>query len=132
MFESFVLFAQQPAAGGAAGGGAGSGNFLAGLLPFVPVLIFFYFFLIRPQQKQERIRRSMLEALKKNDRVLTQAGIIGTVTSIDAAGDKVVVRVDDDKGIKLTFAKSAIVRVITAADKEPEVAKPVAAGSQAS
>lgn len=123
MVESFFLLAQQPAAGG-------GGNFLAGLIPFIPVLIFAYFFLIRPQQKQERTRRAMLEALKKNDRVLTQAGIIGTVTSMNQAGDKVVLRVDDEKGIKLTFAKAAIIRVLSGETEALETAKPATVGGE--
>ena len=45
----------------------------------------------------------MIEALKKNDKVLTAGGIYGTVVSVDPARDRVVLRVDDDKGVKLTI-----------------------------
>jgi preprotein translocase subunit YajC len=99
----------------AAGGGE---SFLPQIILFAPLLLLFYFFMIRPQQQQERKRRDMVEALKKNDRVLTSAGIYGTVVSVDPAEDRVMVRIDDDKGVKVAFSKAHIVRVLeTSADK---------------
>jgi len=77
-----------------------------------------YFLLLRPQQQQEKKRREMIAALKKNDRVLTTSGLYGTVVSVDVEQDRVVLRVDDDKGVKLTFSKSAVNRVVdTTPDK---------------
>jgi preprotein translocase subunit YajC len=99
---------------------------------FLPVIVLFYFMMIRPQAQQERQRRQMLQALKKNDKVLTESGIFGTVVSIDADSDKVVLRVDDDRGVKMTFLRSKIARVLDAAaekdkdrdkDKEKEKEK---------
>jgi preprotein translocase subunit YajC len=102
-----VLFAQNaPAAGD------GGGNLLSMFLAFSPVIVLFYLLILRPQQAQEKKRKAMIDALKKNDRVLTQAGIYGTVMSVSDAGDKVVLRVDDDKNLKLEFSKAAVVRVI--------------------
>jgi|SRR5579883_3275571 len=87
---------------------------LTQLLPFLPVVVLFYFIMIRPQQQQERKRREMIDLLKKNDKVLTAAGIYGTVVSIDKDNDKVVLRVDDDRGVKLAFSKSSVVKVLEA------------------
>jgi preprotein translocase subunit YajC len=64
----------------------------------------------------------MIEALKRNDRVLTAAGIYGTVLTIDPKGERVTLRVDDEKGIKMTFSKSSIVRVEKTAEAETEKA----------
>src|SRR5437762_2527004 len=93
-----LLFAQNAPAGG------GGGDAMMGLKTFLPYVIiiglWFYLILIRPQQKQEKQRRAMIEALKKNDKVLTAAGIYGTVVSVDTDQDRVVVRIDDDKGIR--------------------------------
>jgi preprotein translocase subunit YajC len=109
-----------------------SGSIWAMLLPFLPAVILFYFMIIRPQQRQEKLRRQMLETLRKNDKVLTAAGIYGTVVSVDGEGDRVVVRVDDDKGLKLTFSKASIVRVLGGPEREKETEKPaVAAGGPA-
>ncbi len=63
--------------------------------------------MIRPQQQQEKKRREMIDALKKNDKVLTSAGIYGTVVSVDNEDDRVVVRVDDDRGVKIAFSKAS-------------------------
>ena len=82
-------------------------------LPFVPVLLLFYFMIIRPSQVQERKKREMVNQLKKNDRVLTLAGIYGTVVSIDPEGDKVVLRIDEDGKVKVAFARSGIARVLS-------------------
>lgn len=102
-----ILFAQnQPA------GNAGSGSPFS-FLPFILVIVVWgYFLLIRPQQQQEKKRRELLSALKKNDKVLTTSGMYATVVSVDADADRVVLRVDDDKGVKVAFSKSAVVRII--------------------
>jgi preprotein translocase subunit YajC len=103
-----LLLAQKAAAGQAP-------SPLATWLPLLPIPILLYFLLLRPQQQQERKRKEMLSSLKKNDKVLTTAGIYGTVISLDDANDKVVVRVED--GIKLTFTKASIVRVLEPAQE---------------
>jgi len=64
----------------------------------------FYFFIIRPQKKKEDQRKSMVEAVKKNDRVVTIGGIHGTVTQVDDTS--VLVQVDNNT--KLRFEKSAL------------------------
>ncbi len=84
------------------------------MIYFLPIIALFYLMIIRPQRQQESKQKQMLAALKKSDKVLTSSGIYGTVMSADAGSDKVVVRVDDDKGVKLTFSKASIVRVIEA------------------
>jgi preprotein translocase subunit YajC len=111
-----VLFADGQ--GAAAGGSSG-----AGLLTFLPYIViiglWFYLLLIRPQQKQEKARRAMLEALKKNDKVVTTSGIYGTVMSVDGEGDRVVLRIGEDQGVRVAFTKASIVRVMEASsDKE--------------
>jgi preprotein translocase subunit YajC len=105
--------------------GAGDSPGMYYWLSFAAIPLLFYFMILRPSQLQDRQRKQMLTALKKNDRVLTEAGIYGTVVSIDPETDKVVLRVDDDRGVKLTFIRSKVVRVLEAA---PEKEKPAEAG----
>ena len=86
-------------------------------LPYIyllPIPFLFYFMIIRPQQQQERKRRAMIDALKKNDKVLTSGGIYGTVVAVDSDHDRVVLRVDDEKGVKLAITRSSVARVIEA------------------
>jgi preprotein translocase subunit YajC len=52
---------------------------------FVPMALFavvIYFMLIRPQQKQESQKKLMLASLKKGDAVVTQAGLLGRISSV--------------------------------------------------
>src|SRR5262245_11358146 len=81
------------------------------ILPFVAIPILFYLILIRPAQKKDKERASFLTGLKKNDKVLTAAGIYGTVVAISEREDEVTVRVDDNVRLKMT--KSSIVRNLT-------------------
>ena len=90
----------------------GDGGFLPTLIMLAPAILLFYFMMVRPQQTQEKKRRAMIDALKKNDRVLTQAGIFGTVVSISPDSDRVVLRLDDDGKVKVEFSKASIVRVV--------------------
>ncbi len=80
------------------------GNIWVTLAPFVLMFAIFYFLLIRPQQKKSKERASMLNALKKGDKVTTIGGLHGTIDTI--TDDKVVLKVNDVT--KLTFDRSAI------------------------
>jgi preprotein translocase subunit YajC len=91
---------------------AGNVGNWSGLLILLPIPFLFYFMIWLPQQQQEKKRRAMIDALKKNDKVVTAGGIYGTVVSVDLAGDKLVLRIDDDKNVKLTTTRSSIVRVL--------------------
>jgi preprotein translocase subunit YajC len=118
------MLAQAPkpkAAAPAAGGGDGGAiQTMAPYLYLVPIALLFYFMVLRPQQLQERKRRAMIDALKKNDQVLTSAGIYGTVVSVDGKEDKIVLKVGD--GVKMTFSKASITRVVELSDKKETAA----------
>src|SRR5258708_36236842 len=51
-------------------------------LPLVLIFVVFYFLLIRPQQKKQKEHRTMLDALRRGDRVVTGGGIVGTVSKV--------------------------------------------------
>jgi preprotein translocase subunit YajC len=106
--ELGLLFAQD----------AGNPNSWSGLLILLPIPFLFYFMIWLPQQQQEKKRRSMIEALKKNDKVVTAGGIYGTVVSVDPTQDKLVLRIDDDKGVKMTLTRSSVVRVLEATSEK--------------
>ncbi|MCA1900730.1 MAG: preprotein translocase subunit YajC, partial [Candidatus Hydrogenedens sp.] len=57
------------------------------ILAFIAIM---YFLMIRPQQKREKERREMLNALTKGDKVVTTGGMYGTV--VDLSEDKVTLR----------------------------------------
>ena len=51
-------------------------------LPFLIIILVFYFMIIRPQKKQEKKTKAMLDALKVGDKVVTIGGICGKVSKI--------------------------------------------------
>ena len=78
------------------------------------VFVFFYFFMIRPQKKQEKKDSEMRDALAVGDEVTTIGGIIGKVVSIK--GDTFVLETTKDK-TKIRFLRGAIRSVdVKAAD----------------
>jgi preprotein translocase subunit YajC len=75
------------------------------LLFLLPIPLLFYFMM-------DMMRRALRAALKKNDRVVTAGGAFGVVVSIDEGADAVVLRIDDEKGVRMRFARSSISRVL--------------------
>lgn len=90
-------------------GGAQPG--LASFLPIVLMLFVFYFLLIRPQQKKMKEHKAMVEALRRGDKVVTSAGIVGTVNKIDAEAGIVHIEIAPDVVVKMV--KSAVSEVTT-------------------
>lgn len=80
------------------------------LLPLLVIGVLWYFLLFRPQSAERRKHTEMLNALKKNDRVVTIGGIIGSVANISADGTEITLKVDDNTRIK--FRRSAIQTVL--------------------
>jgi preprotein translocase subunit YajC len=64
------------------GGDSGQGLFST-LLMFALIIGIFYFMILRPQQKRQKERQKLLEALKKGDKVITAGGMYGTIAGID-------------------------------------------------
>ena len=95
-----VAFAQA-----APGGPSQTTALIAQMVPILGIVVIMYFLLIRPQQQRAAELSKLQTGLAKGDRVVTQAGIYGTVVGVE--GDKVVLRVDEN--VKLEFTKASIV-----------------------
>jgi len=80
-------------------GAAGGTSTLISFVPFILIFVIFYFLLILPQQKRQKKLRTMLEALKKGDKVITTGGIWGTVTNLGK--DTVTLQISDATKIKV-------------------------------
>lgn len=76
------------------------------------VLIAFYAFLIIPQQraarKAQRETAERLNNLKKNDRVVTTAGIHGIISSLNSESGTVTIRLDENSNAKMTVDRTTI------------------------
>ena len=99
---------------------AGSGSMLMSVLPFGLIILIFYFFIIRPQNKKQKETEKMLSALKKGDKVVTVGGIHGVISSTKEK--TVIVKVDDNA--KIEFSRNAIATVVVEkAEKDSKSAK---------
>jgi preprotein translocase subunit YajC len=101
---------------------ASAGSAFGGLMPLIIIFVFFYFFLIRPQQKQRKEHQKMLDALKKDDKIITSGGLYATVVSVK--GDVVEAKIAEN--VKVQIVKATITTVVTAPVNEvvtPEVIK---------
>lgn len=80
------------------------------IIPYILIFLVFWFLVIKPQKDKQKEQADMLKNVKKNDEVVTVAGIHGTVVLVK---DKtVVVRVDDN--VKIEFDKESITKIISA------------------
>lgn len=84
----------------AQGGGYGM------LIMMVAIFAIMYFFMIRPQQKQQKKIREFQNALKENDKVVLGGGIHGTVRRVDLANS--VVEVEIARGVVVTVDKNGV------------------------
>ncbi|MCY4158028.1 MAG: preprotein translocase subunit YajC [Bacteroidetes bacterium] len=78
-------------------------------LPLILIFVVFYFLIIRPQQKREKKRKAMIEAIRKGDRVVTAGGIHGKVHQVEDGATSVLR--DVDGGVKLRIEKQSIASV---------------------
>ncbi len=75
----------------------------------VVVIGILYFLIIRPQRQQAKDHRKMVDDLKSGDRIITQGGIHGTVSTIK--GSIVQVKIADN--VKVDVNRTAIAQVLT-------------------
>jgi preprotein translocase subunit YajC len=82
-------------------------------LPLVLIFVVFYFLLIRPQQRKAKDHKTMLDALRRGDRVVTGGGIIGTVSRVENPEE---VTVDIADGVRVRVLRSTISSVLAKPD----------------
>ncbi|MEE0969179.1 MAG: preprotein translocase subunit YajC [Clostridia bacterium] len=90
--------------------GAGNGTNPAGsswmsIIMIVAMLAILYFFMIRPQKKQEKETQSMRNALQIGDEITTIGGIIGKIVSIKE--ETCMIETGHDR-MKIRILKSAV------------------------
>jgi len=85
---------------------------IVSLLPLALVVLAAYLLLFRPEREKQQRQQAMLAALKKNDRVITAAGLYGTVANVDRESDRVTLKIDDAANVKVTVTLASIARVL--------------------
>ena len=95
----------------AGGAPAARPNMLGALLPFVLVFVIFYLLIIMPQRKKQKKHLELVENLKPGDRVITTAGIFGTIMGVQK--DLIELKIASNTNIKITKSAVGVIRGAT-------------------
>lgn len=93
----------------AAGAGAPvppQGSFLDILPMMLLLIVVFYFLMIRPQQKKQKEHKTMVEALKRGDTIVSIGGIVGKVSRVK--DDEEEIEIEIAEGVKMRLLRSAV------------------------
>jgi preprotein translocase subunit YajC len=95
-------------AGTAAPGGSGTDSILQMVMLFAPLMVVWYFFLIRPQRAQAKKRQDTLSSIRRGDQVVLGGGLVGKVTKVI---DDNEVEVEIADGVKVRAMRTYIAEV---------------------
>ena len=101
---NLITFLQ--AAGTAAASGAQQGSGWSMWIMLILIIVVMWFFMIRPQRKQQKELQKFREGLQKGDKVVTLGGIYGTVAEVK---DKTLV-LEVDSNVKIKVDKNSVVK----------------------
>ncbi len=87
-----------------------TGGGMLQLLPLVLIFVVFYFLLIRPQQKKAKMHRTMVEAVKRGDKVITGGGMVGTVTKALEGNE---IQVEIAEGVRVKVLRHTLTDILT-------------------
>ena len=89
-------------------------NPVLALLPYLLVIVVFYFVLIRPMRSRQQKVQVFLDGLKVGDKVVTSGGIYGSITRVDK--DRLQLQIADK--VRVDISRNAVVGY---QDQEPVV-----------
>jgi len=95
-------------------------------LPLMLVVVAMFVFTMLGQRRDRKKRKTLLDSIKKHDRVQTNGGIIGAI--VEVRSDTVVLKVDESSNTRITFARSAIQQVLPGGSDIEKIEPPAAAG----
>ncbi|GBL32525.1 UPF0092 membrane protein YajC [Methylophilaceae bacterium] len=82
---------------------------LMSFLPFIIIFVLFYFMLIRPQMKQAKAHKLMIDSLKKDDEIVTSGGFLGKVVKIKDQ----YVTIEIAAGTQIHIQKQSVITLLT-------------------
>ena len=86
----------------------GSGGLVSMLVIYAVIIGFMWFFLIRPQKKQQKQVEEMQNSIKIGDSILLNSGVYGKV--LDIIGDTLIVEFGLNKSVRIPVLKSTVAR----------------------
>ena len=95
----------------------GAAQLIQTFLPFVLIIVVFYFMLIRPQRKREKATQDMRSKIEVGDEIVTVGGIVGRVVNIK--DDTLVLETASERS-KVRIMRWAIQSNNTIHDTTPE------------
>jgi preprotein translocase subunit YajC len=120
-----LFFVQDGAAAPTGGGSQAPGGGFMGMLPMLAMMfLVMYFLVMRPQSKQRKERDEMIKNLKKNDKVLTNAGIYGIVKHVTADDPDLTLCIDERKDVCIKVSKQSIASLVKASGSSEAEPKP--------
>lgn len=93
----------------------GMSAFLVQMMPLLLIFIVFWFLIFRPQQQRAKQHRAKLDAVKKNDQVVTGGGLIGKVTKVD--GDNIEIEIAPN--VRVKAVKATLTDVVSPTTANP-------------
>lgn len=93
---------------------SGTGGMASMIIWVVVLVAFMFFFMIRPQKKEQARKNEMLSKMEVGDTVLTSSGFYGTL--IDITDDTVIVEFGNNKNCRIPMQRAAIAQVEKAED----------------
>jgi preprotein translocase subunit YajC len=108
----------QDAAGAPAPGGA---DLIIQIVPILALVVIFWFFIFRPQQKRLKEQRDMLSAIRRGDTIVTTGGIVGKVTKATEGED---LEVEIAQGTKVRVVRTMIADVRSKSEPVNDNVKP--------
>jgi preprotein translocase subunit YajC len=72
---------------------SGDPGSLITLLPFVAIFAIMYFLVLRPQQQRAKQHQEMVKGVRRGDVVVTNGGLVGTVTKVVDGQDQIEVEI---------------------------------------
>lgn len=78
---------------------------LMSMLPFLAIIVVFYFFMIRPQMNRQKKEKAFQAEIKKGTKVVTSSGIHGKIAEVNDTDNTITVETGAGK---IKFERSAI------------------------
>ena len=75
------------------------------MLPFLAIIVVFYFFMIRPQMNRQKKEKAFQAEIKKGSKVVTSSGIHGKIAEVNASENTITIETGAGK---IKFERSAI------------------------
>ena len=89
-------------------GAAAEASPIAGMIPFLAIIVIFYFLMIRPQTKKMKAHQAMVAAVARGDEVVTAGGLVGKVSKV---GEDGILQVDIANGVTVQVVQHTLTDV---------------------